>query len=309
MSSQSHSPSKKIVFLGLAESGKSTIINSVIEGTVPQLGGKYDATINYQRKTKTLCGTELNIFDLGGQTRFLDRFTGDLSEFVFSDVDVFIFVLEPLQVVDFSRAKYYLELSLEKLDQFSPKATVHILLHKMDLLPERLFDNVFDYVTSYLCSEISKDLQFHKTSVFSESIYMVTGKIFTKILDIEADLHSISEEFIQSLPNIVNQVQIMTKEGILLHLNENKDNPSKLSSIQIKKLFESSVQRLVSNGGNDKRFFSTEVIDQICFTDFLDNGLAILILVSNEAVRMLQVATSTIYDQIVSISNQISLFF
>ena len=64
---------KKIVFLGLAESGKSTIIDSVIEGKIPQLGGKYDATINYQRKIKMLCGIEINIFDLGGQTRFLDR--------------------------------------------------------------------------------------------------------------------------------------------------------------------------------------------------------------------------------------------
>jgi len=308
MSSQHQIPSKKIVFLGLAESGKSTIISSVIEGTIPQLGGKYDATINYQRKIKVLCGTELNIFDLGGQTRFLDRFTGDLSEFVFSDVDVFIFVLEPLQVVDLSRAKYYLELSLEKLDQFSPKANVHIFLHKMDLLPERLIDNVFEYITSYFCSEISKDLQFHKTSVFSESIYMVIGKIFAEILDIEADLCSISDEFIQSLPNIVNHVQIMTKEGILLYVNENKDNPPKLSSIQIKKLFESSVQRLTNNGGNHKRFFSTEVIDQICFADFLENGLATLILISNETEKLLQEETSTIYDQIISISNQISLF-
>ncbi|UCE05596.1 MAG: hypothetical protein JSW07_18655 [bacterium] len=308
MSSQHQTQSKKVVFLGLAESGKSTIINSVIEGTIPQLGGKYDATINYQRKIKVLCGTELNVFDLGGQTRFLDRFTGDLSEFVFSDVDVFIFVLEPLQVVDVSRAKYYLELSLEKLDQFSPKANVHIFLHKMDLLPEKLADSFFDYIMSYFCAKISRNLQFHKTSVFSDSIYMVIGKIFAEILDIEADLCSISDEFIKGFPNIVNQVQIMTKEGILLHLNENKDNPTKLSPIQIKKLFESSVQRLTSNGGNHERFFTTEVIDQICFTDFLENGLAVLILISNETEKMLQEETSSIYNQVVSISNQIGLF-
>ncbi|MFX0016099.1 MAG: ADP-ribosylation factor-like protein [Promethearchaeota archaeon] len=300
--------SKKIVFLGLAESGKSTIIDSVIEGKLPQLGGKYDATINYQRKIKKICGIELNIFDLGGQTRFLDRFTGDLSEFVFSDVDVFIFVLEPLQVVDLSRAKYYFELSLEKLTHFSPNAKIHILLHKMDLLPERLADNIFDDISSYLCTEISKNLRFHKTTVFSESIYLVTGKILAEILGIDAELHSISEEFIQSLPNISAQVQIMTKEGIILHLNENKDSKSKLSAIQIRKLFESSVQHVFSDGGNDKRFFSTEVTDQICFIDFLDNGLALLILISNEIEKILQEETSTIFDQIISISNQVSLF-
>ncbi|MFX0124593.1 MAG: ADP-ribosylation factor-like protein [Candidatus Hodarchaeota archaeon] len=308
MSSINLTQSKKIVFLGLAESGKSTIINSVIEGTIPQLGGRYDATINYQRKVKVLCGIELNIFDLGGQTRFLDRFTGDLSEFVFSDVDVFIFVLDPLQIAEFSRAKYYLELSIEKLDQFSPQASIHILLHKMDLLPDRLVDNVSDFITSYLNTEISKHLHFHKTSVFSESIYMVTGKILAQILDFESDFYSISEEIIQTVPNIVNQVQIMTKEGIVLHSNENKANPCKLSSIEIKKLFESSVQRLNSNEGNNKRFISTEVMDQTCFTDFLDNGLATLILTSNKPFEVLQEETSTIYDQIISISNQINLF-
>jgi len=308
MSFQSQSPSKKIVFLGLAESGKSTIINSVIEGTIPQLGGKYDATINYQRKRKMLCGTELNIFDLGGQTRFLDRFTGDLSEFVFSDVDIFIFTLDPLQVIDLSRAKYYLELSIEKLYQFSPKANIHVLLHKMDLLPEQLVNNVSDFITGYLKNEISKNLQFHKTSVFSESIYMVAGEILAQVLDFETDFHLISEEFIQNLSNIVSKVQIMTQEGILLHSNENKDNPSNLSAIQIRKLYESSVQRLSSNGGNEKRFFSTEVLDQICFMDFLDNGLALLILISNKIEKVLKEETSTIYDQIISISNQISLF-
>ncbi|MFW9904139.1 MAG: ADP-ribosylation factor-like protein [Candidatus Thorarchaeota archaeon] len=301
-------PSKKIVFLGLAESGKSTIINSVIEGRIPQLGGKYDATINYQRKTKILCGTELNIFDLGGQTRFLDRFTGDLSEFVFSDVDVFIFTLDPLQTVDLSRAKYYLELSLEKLDQFSPKTNIHVLLHKMDLLPERLGNDVSDYITSFLKTEISKNLQFHKTSVFSESIYMVAGEILAQVLDFKTEFQSISEEFIHSLPNIVSKVQIMTQEGILLYSNENKENLSNLSAIQIRKLYESSVQSLSSNGGNEKRFFSIEVIDQICFMDFLDNGLALLILISNETEKVLKEETSTIYDQIISLSNQISLF-
>ncbi|MFX1507562.1 MAG: ADP-ribosylation factor-like protein [Promethearchaeota archaeon] len=308
MSSQSHIQSKKIVFLGLAESGKSTIINSVIEGTIPQLGGKYDATINYQRKRKLLCGTELNIFDLGGQTRFLDRFTGDLSEFVFSDVDIFIFTLDPLLAIDLSRAKYYLELSIEKLDQFSPKSIIHVLLHKMDLLPERLVNNVSDHITSYLKTEILRNLQFHKTSVFSESIYMVAGAILAQVLDFENDFHLISEEFINSLPNIVSKVQIMTQEGILLHSNENKDNPSNLSAIQIRKLYESTVQRLSSNGGNEKRFFSTEVVDQICFMDFLDNGLALLILISNETEKVLKEETSSIYDQIISISNQISLF-
>ncbi|UCG02382.1 MAG: 50S ribosome-binding GTPase [Candidatus Heimdallarchaeota archaeon] len=308
MSFQYQNPSKKIVFLGLAESGKSTIINSVIEGTIPQLGEKYDATINYQRKKKTLCGTELNIFDLGGQTRFLDRFTGDLSEFVFSDVDIFIYTLDPLQAIDLSRAKYYLELSLERLDQFSPKANIHVLLHKMDLLPKRLINNVSGYITSYLKTEISKNLQFHKTSVFSESIYMVAGEILAQVLDFETDFHLISEELIHSLPNIVSKVQIMTQEGILLHSNENKDNPSNLSAIQIRKLYESSVQHLVSNGGNEKRFFSIEVIDQICFLDFLDNGLALLILISNETEKVLKEETTSIYDQIISISNQISLF-
>jgi hypothetical protein len=73
-------------------------------------------------------------------------------------------------------------------------------------------------------------------------------------------------------------------------------------------LYESCVQRLNSNGGNEKRFFSTDVIDQICFIDFLDNGLALLILISNETEKVLKEETSTIYDQIISISNQINLF-
>ncbi|MFX1514570.1 MAG: ADP-ribosylation factor-like protein, partial [Promethearchaeota archaeon] len=138
------------MILGLAESGKSTIIRSVIEGEKPKLGERYEATIRYQRKRKKIAGTELIIFDLGGQVRFLDRFIGDLSEFIFSEVSTFIFVIEPMKVAEFTRAKYYLEVSLEKLQQYSPNTIVYALVHKVDLIPSKLVEKVTNDVKKYL---------------------------------------------------------------------------------------------------------------------------------------------------------------
>ena len=84
----------KIIILGLAESGKSTIVKSFTEGHKSSQEGTYSATINYERKKYSFLGKELTVFDLGGQQSFIDRFTGSLAEFIFSEVRAFVFIID-----------------------------------------------------------------------------------------------------------------------------------------------------------------------------------------------------------------------
>ena len=70
---------KKIIIMGMAESGKSTIIDAVTKRIIPSRNARYKATINYQRKKMEILETNLTLFDLGGQVLFLDRFTDNLK--------------------------------------------------------------------------------------------------------------------------------------------------------------------------------------------------------------------------------------
>ncbi|MFX1514514.1 MAG: ADP-ribosylation factor-like protein, partial [Promethearchaeota archaeon] len=127
MNMSNNKTSDKILLLGLAESGKTTILKVVTEGYKPEKKAGYTATHNYERKYTSLFGTSVTFFDLGGQVAFLDRFTGELASFIFSEVSAFIFVIDTIQVGDLSRAKYYFELALTKLKDFSPSALCYVL--------------------------------------------------------------------------------------------------------------------------------------------------------------------------------------
>jgi len=305
MSSQIKKPPKKLVILGLAESGKSTIINGVIKGIKPQLGGKYDATINYQRITKIICDYEFLILDLGGQTRFLDQFTGDLAEFVFSNVDegAFIFVIEPLRVAEFSRAKYYFETSLQKLNYYSPNSLKYIFLNKMDLVPPEKTKKTTDLIKKYLTSGLTQEIRFYETSVYSESVFIAIGDILAEITGIRKRLNPILGEFIQQNDSIVDQVQILTKEGAVLLIAKNKKNLINISLKETKEIFDSSRKEK-----DEKVVISEFDRMKLSITNFMDNGLALMVLMSKKGFKKNNQLTATIYDQVLSLSNQIDLF-
>ena len=151
----------KVLILGLAQSGKSTIIKVVNEGKIPSKDDDYNATIDYERKQKVVAGTELTIFDLGGQTAFLDRFTGELSEFIFTGVKSFVFVVDSMEIKNISRAKYYLDLAVKKLSQFSPEATLFLFQHKADLIPKKMKQEVRKTIEEYLGSGIPKKIKYY----------------------------------------------------------------------------------------------------------------------------------------------------
>ena len=94
MTLSSEAEADKIILLGLAESGKTTILKVVSEGYIPDKKAPYSATIDYERKNISLFGKTLTIFDLGGQKGFLDRFIGELAGFIFSKVKIMIFVVD-----------------------------------------------------------------------------------------------------------------------------------------------------------------------------------------------------------------------
>jgi GTPase SAR1 family protein len=306
MITPSTSPEKKIVILGLAESGKSTIIKNVIEGEKTELGERYSATINYQRKVLRLCGVEITLFDLGGQTRFLDKFTGDLSQFVFSNVDSFIFVIEPLQSAFFSRAKYYLELSIEKLKLFSPEAKIFIFFHKMDLIPPQNREIISQSLGEYLTSEIVQQIQYFNTSVFSETAFKAVGSIISEVLYIKPKLCHIIEKFSKNGIEAFNQIHLLTHAGAFLFQVSNERVSEKIPLKIVKEYFD---RISGSNQIMDKEnaIISLESNEHLYLVHFLERGLTILVIVSKTHLFENVELSSRIYNSILILGENINL--
>lgn len=173
---------KKILFCGYGASGKSTILRMVIKGQIPSKEDSFHATIDYERLQHRCDDTELTIFDLSGGTAFLDRFTGELSEFIFSGVTTLVYVVDSTKLKDHSRIKYYLDLCVEKTDQYSPGATVFIFQHKYDRVPKNLRLEVYQSMKEYLLKGITREIPYYETSVFDTSILIAMCAVYQAAL-------------------------------------------------------------------------------------------------------------------------------
>jgi Ras-related GTP-binding protein A/B len=155
--------------MGLAESGKTTIIKVVAEGFVPQKKAEYNATIDYKRKSYNMFGKKISLFDLGGQKSFLDRFVGDLAEFIFTNVATMIYVFDIVNMSNISQAKYYYDLGLKTLKKYSPDANITLLLHKVDLIDQNQKDGFIDSIKDYL--ELDDTYPIYETTIHNKTIF------------------------------------------------------------------------------------------------------------------------------------------
>lgn len=296
----------KIIVLGLAESGKSTIIKTVKEGKPPtSKKAKYTATMNYERSQETIFGKQLTLFDLGGQTSFLDRFTGELAEFVFSDVKAFIFVVDITKFEEVTRSKYYFDLCLKNLDKFSPEAYKYIFLHKVDLVNESKIPDIKRSMEDFLTSDYPNEVTYHPTSVFSQEIHKVMGEVYSRVSEVYISLDPFLNNFILENNQIVLQCQIFSIEGKpLTSLSQAQfSNDFPLTKIQE---ISGNLGKLFSQG---KQNYTTSIILEQERSFFIlkttEQGI-IVVEFDKEKMQELGENSSSISNKVNSLSQQLS---
>ena len=208
--------------MGLAQSGKTTIVKVTAEGMIPQKKAAYSATLDYKRNTYNLFGTKVSMFDLGGQKSFLDRFIGELAEFVFTNVSALIFVIDISNMDTISLAKYYYDLAKKTLKKYSPKAKTHILIHKMDLIDQSKKDDFISSVKEFL--DFDPTDQIFETNVFDKSIFMAMEKIIRGLGDSVETFEGVVERFKESNAEHLDVISIKNGANEELIAEQFKNN-------------------------------------------------------------------------------------
>ena len=117
MIEMSPSSKVKVIFSGLSMSGVSSVTSLFVTGCYWGSDIWYHPNENWTRIQRSVDNLNLALFDLSGETSFLDKATTKLSKFIFKDVTILIYIFDLYDVKNLPQAKFYLEKELECLSK------------------------------------------------------------------------------------------------------------------------------------------------------------------------------------------------
>jgi len=161
----------KIVVLGLSQSGKTSIRQVVFEGFAPEATSMNPATVRINRKLFNLAGSAINLFDVGGQSNYLNEVFEQYQERTFSDTKAFIFVVDISDASNIMRSKYYFDLTMENAVKLAEGSKIYVFAHKMDVVAPNKREPVLQSIKDIFEIDDFPNAELLGTSIFEETIW------------------------------------------------------------------------------------------------------------------------------------------
>ncbi|KAJ2723332.1 GTP-binding protein gtr1 [Coemansia sp. Benny D115] len=126
-----------LVIMGRSGAGKTSMRSLIFSNYTANDTRRLGATIDVEHSTVQFMGDlNLNIWDCGGQHKYLDNYLNEEKENIFGNVEVLIYVFD-LETTNKESEYILYDECLQSLAMFSPDAKVYCLVHKMDKLPDK----------------------------------------------------------------------------------------------------------------------------------------------------------------------------
>ncbi|NPE07402.1 MAG: hypothetical protein GNW80_03885 [Asgard group archaeon] len=179
MSPTSSELKSKVVVLGLSQSGKTSIRQVIFEGFKPEATAQNPATVRINRKLFNLAGGEINLFDIGGQTNYLDEIFQQYKERTFTDVRAVIFVVDISDAANIMRSKYYFDLTLKNIGDLSETAGIFVFAHKLDIVPLYKRISIVKSIGDIFEVEKFDNVKIFGTSIFDNTVWEAMQEVLS----------------------------------------------------------------------------------------------------------------------------------
>ena len=171
----------KVAILGLSQSGKTSIRQVVFEGFAPESTSQNPATVRINRKLFNIAGSSINLFDVGGQSAYLNEVFQQYQERTFSDVKAVIFVVDVSDAANVMRSKYYFDLTVENVKEISRTERIYVFAHKMDVVPVNKREAVLQSIKDIFEVSSMGNTEIYGTSIFEDTLWDAMQKILALI--------------------------------------------------------------------------------------------------------------------------------
>ncbi len=163
--------SNRILFLGLSQVGKTSIVNVVFEGISPELTKKNLATMNYKRSLIDFSGKVISIIEVGGQIPFLEESFSKHRIHIYSNLDSLIFVVDTSVPEYFEKAHSYYEKACDVALELNRRVKLAVLAHKIDLVPEMEKSKIVNLLEDTFIKNSKFRAKLYATSIFDKTIF------------------------------------------------------------------------------------------------------------------------------------------
>jgi Ras-related GTP-binding protein A/B len=176
---------RKVLLMGKSGSGKTSMRSIIFANYIARDTQRLGATIDVEHAHVRFLGNlVLNLWDCGGQEAFMENYLESQRDHIFTNVAVLIYVFDCVSK-DAARDLDYFRGILEALVKCSPTARTFCLIHKMDLTPDELREQIFHSKETELmeiAEPLGMDLTCFKTSIWDETLYKAWSAIVYSLI-------------------------------------------------------------------------------------------------------------------------------
>jgi GTPase SAR1 family protein len=221
----------KVVFLGLSNVGKSTILS--ILGKRYSLISNLQPTKAIERQTTEIFGYNVISWDLPGQSRLREELVLKENSSALKDANILIFVFDVQETEQIGSAIDFMNQVLRKVESETRELPyIGVFIHKMDpdiqkkipisINVKKIQDAVNDIAGGY-------QVDFFLTSMFMEpTIYIGFSSVFRKVLSRkkQESLKNVLTSFMDQL--LLNAIVILDKNNFIVNHSEREENDLKI---------------------------------------------------------------------------------
>ncbi|ESL09706.1 ras-family member, GTP-binding protein [Trypanosoma rangeli SC58] len=193
---------QKLLLIGPGGAGKTCMRSIIFDNYLPRDALRLGISISLdQSQVRMFNNLYLNLWDCGGQHRYVAEYLNRQKEYIFRSVSVMLFVFDINSMsrdsddtyggmsTDWSRPEMleYFQSAMHYIRQYSPHAKIFVLLHKMDLIAKELRETIFESRKAEILSRLEVDesacnIQFFATSIWSDSLYLAYSSVVRSLI-------------------------------------------------------------------------------------------------------------------------------
>jgi len=170
----------KLLLMGKCGAGKTSMHSIIFANLPPSETMNIGFTRDVNENRVKFLGMALSINDCGGQDKLMESYFNSYPDRIFSNVKVLIYVFDVTSMNSESIDQF--TKTVDYLIKFSPDAKVFVLVHKMDMVPNK--DESFKMARStiYALPQSQHLLEMFATTIWDVTLYKAWSKIVQTIV-------------------------------------------------------------------------------------------------------------------------------